>query len=198
MDPNGDPLPSGTSELWISVETFDPILLCDVDPEAGAPLAFRVGSARRQRLRARATVRRMSRVHTLLVLALASCPRPIPADPTSSGFTEGKTDPPPPEPLLVCPGETQCPCGGAAVDDSGGEVTCPGEALLCGPFRACTNACRSSADCTSGVAGESCHGSVCIVPCDPAVPSGGCPDAGMPGSTCIKAFDNYACGYPPP
>ena len=143
----------------------------------------------------------------LLVALLTACPKPTPDPGPVSGFTDGPPDPPPvtegpqPEPTLVCPGETQCPCVQRVADDSGGQVPpwCP-VSQICGPTGACTKACNTDRDCRSGVSGESCVAGIqlCGVPCDPNVPDGGCGPSGMPGAVCVTVGpgDHY-CGYEP-
>lgn len=130
------------------------------------------------------------------LVLLLGCPKPV-LDPSgsASGFaTDG--DPPRvppavprdlPAPVLECPGETQCPCASG----------CPGT-LTCGPTNACTRLCRDDADCVSGVSGEACIAGLCGVPCAPAVETGGCEPAGMPGAACVSlGADEHYCGYLP-
>lgn len=140
------------------------------------------------------------------VLALCAaglgCPRPPSGDTGPvSGFTDAEPPPPPPvtteaeppPPVLECPGETQCPC----ID---GRVSrCPA-GQVCGPTGACTHPCSTDRECLSGVSGESCiataAGGLCGVPCDLATPTGGCPEAGMLGATCVTVGPgDHVCGY---
>lgn len=142
-------------------------------------------------------------VALVLLLGLLGCRGTQAPDIGVSGFTDGPPPPPPPdEPklppaILVCPGETQCPCGQQpAADESGGNPEpCPGD-LVCGPSFACTLWCTRDAECRSGVSGETCLGSRCAVPCDPAAEHGGCQAAGMPGAECMHVLGVNVCGYP--
>ena len=141
----------------------------------------------------------MLKLATMLLLTIASCNVTLPPDIGVSGFTDGpKQDVPSgpstpdlPGSILECPGETQCPCGGA---DETGSPACP-EPLECGPIGGCTLQCTTDADCTSGVSGEACVGGLCAVLCDPSRPHGGCRDAGMPDSECIFVLGANVCGY---